>query len=303
MSHSFELIDNRFFTGDLDHWEPQIPSDLAQQIMTALENGQVVYLPKLNFSLAKAEQSLLSEPPNPKGAKNISYDSRTQRIGGLSQEDPAAGLVLSMMQRYHFQCTQLLNALCSSYQASHCGGRTSFRPVEIKGRQPVSYRKDDTRLHVDAFPSTPVNDRRILRVFSNINPDGESRSWRLGQPFAEVIQQFLPRVRRLLPFEAEILHCLKATRQKRSDYDHCMLQIHNRMKKDLDYQQQVEATAMEFPPGSTWIVYTDLVSHAALAGRFLLEQTYYPSLEKMVNPALSPQHQIRKLRSSTEEFL
>ena len=49
--------------------------------------------------------------------------------------------------------------------------RASFRPAEIAGRQ-TSWRKDDTRLHIDSFPASPVQGRRILRVFSNVNPLG-----------------------------------------------------------------------------------------------------------------------------------
>jgi len=293
--HAFELVDDRFYTGSVDHWEPQITPEVAQAVTHALEMGKVVYLPRLNFHLESVQQSLLTMPLHPLGAKNISYNPKNQRIGGIDSATIAAALVKSVMQRYHQFSMKLLNALCPQYQAEQCSGRTSFRPIEIKGRKPVSYRKDDSRLHVDAFPSTPVNNLRILRVFTNINPDGENRCWRLGEPFSEVMRQFLPRARRLLPLEAEILYRLKATRQRRSHYDHYMLQIHNAMKADVEYQRSCPAVSMEFPPGSTWIVYTDLVSHAALAGRFVLEQTYYPAVENMLNPALSPQRQIQAM--------
>ena len=34
----------------------------------------------------------------------------------------------------------------------------------------TSWRKDDTRLHVDAFPTRPMRGRRIMRLFSNVHP-------------------------------------------------------------------------------------------------------------------------------------
>ena len=68
-------------------------------------------------------------------------------------------------------------------------GRTSFRPVEIAGRA-SSWRKDDTRLHIDSFPATPVHGKRILRVFTNVNPHGRPRTWRLGEDFESVAQRF-----------------------------------------------------------------------------------------------------------------
>lgn len=286
-------MSHHIFEINLDQWDAPVTLELSQAVTTALESGKVIFLPRLNFSLEPAQQSLLSLTLNPKGAKNISYDAKNQRLRGIDNDTVIASLIKPMMQRYHYSATKLLEALCPQYQTAHCAGRTSFRPVEIKGRKPVSYRKDDTRLHVDAFPSTPVDQLRILRVFTNINPHGENRFWRLGEPYSEVVRQFLPKVRRRFPFEADILYALKATRKKRTYYDHCMLQIHNAMKADIDYQNRCQAVSMNFPPGSTWIVYTDLVSHAALAGRFVLEQTYYPSLENMQNPGLSPQHQMR----------
>ncbi len=293
MSETLLEMNERLFVVSVDHWKSQINSEFAQTITTALEMGKVIYFPRLKFDLTPNEQILLAMSLQPKGAKNISYNHKNQQLGGVPEKSAVADLIKPMMQRYHSWSSQLLEACCPQYQADQCSGRTSFRPVEIKGRKPESYRKDDTRLHVDAFPSTPVNNLRILRIFTNINPYGENRFWRLGEPFAEVINQFLPKTRNMLPFETEILHYLKATRQKRTHYDHYMLQIHNAMKKDLDYQRRVAAIPVEFPPGATWMVYTDLVSHAALAGRLVLEQTYYPALENMLNPELSPQRQMQ----------
>ena len=58
-----------------------------------------------------------------------------------------------------------------------------------------SWRADDRRLHVDAFPSRPNYGERILRVFTNVNPDGEPRVWRVGEPFEAVARRFLPRAK------------------------------------------------------------------------------------------------------------
>ena len=87
---------------------------------------------------------------------------------------------------------------CPRYASRLTRGRTSFRPVEIAGRA-SSWRKDDTRLHVDAFPATPVHGRRILRVFANVNPYGKPRSWRVGDGFGAVADYFAPKLRLPLP--------------------------------------------------------------------------------------------------------
>jgi len=60
------------------------------------------------------------------------------------------------------------------------------------------------------------------------------------------------------------------------------------MKADETYQRDVAQNAFSFPPGSTWIVYTDKVSHAATAGQHLFEQTFYLPVHAMADPAKAP---------------
>ena len=60
------------------------------------------------------------------------------------------------------------------------------------------------------------------------------------------------------------------------------------MKLDENYQQTVTKQRVDFPADSTWLVFTDHVSHAALGGQFLLEQTFYLPVDAMANPELSP---------------
>ena len=74
-----------------------------------------------------------------------------------------------------------------------------------------------------------------------------------------------------------------------------MLKIHDRMKLDKDYQMQVKYTHICFPPGSSWIVSTDKVSHAAVSGQYLLEQTFYLTTTAMKNPEAAPLHILENL--------
>jgi 3-deoxy-D-manno-oct-2-ulosonic acid (Kdo) hydroxylase len=67
-----------------------------------------------------------------------------------------------------------------------------------------------------------------------------------------------------------------------------MHRCHNAMKEDADFQQNCPKQRWEFPPHSTWMVYTDFVSHAVLEGQYALEQTFIVSREAMVRPELSP---------------
>jgi hypothetical protein len=178
-------------------------------------------------------------------------------------------------------------------------GRTSFRPVEISGRE-TSPRKDDTRLHVDAFPSSPAGARRILRVFTNVNPGAQGRHWRLGDKFENVAQRFSPSVSKPLPGSAWLMKTAGITKGARTQYDHLMLNIHDTMKSHDDYQRDVVQNEFHFPPGSTWIVFTDQVSHAAMGGQHLFEQTFYLPVAAMMDERKSP---LRVLERTTGRTL
>jgi|SRR5476649_208845 len=268
----------------------QFSADPMQQksALDALENGSVLLLPQLPFRLSPQEKALLTSVEG--SAKNISWDPARGVRGndGATRRDPAA--LQTMLSRYAASTQSLLQALLPAYRGALRPGKTSFRPVEISGRK-TSWRKDDTRLHVDSFPSSPNQGKRILRVFTNINPDGVARVWKLGAPFEEVARRFLPKVAKPLFGSAALMQLLKITKSRRSPYDHYMLHLHDGMKADLAYQahqHECDPTLYRFLPGQTWIVYTDLVSHAALSGQHALEQTFMLPVEAMGQQLRSP---------------
>lgn len=283
-------MDQLLHTLEIENFE-SLTKDITQHALASLESGKVLYLPLYSFSLENTEHdSLLSDKILDGKHKNISFDYQSMRLGGI-ESNPNNALLISLlknfMQRYALFARNLIDTMLPEYQSALRWGRTSYRPAEIKGRS-SSRRKDDTRLHVDSFPATPVNGHRILRVFTNINPYGEPRVWHLGEPFANALARYstsIPPYNRTL---AKLLHLIKVTKTLRSAYDHYQLNLHDSMKLDDGYQRTVKKQRVDFPAQSTWIVFTDQVSHAALSGQFLLEQTFYLPVEAMKNPELSP---------------
>ena len=67
-----------------------------------------------------------------------------------------------------------------------------------------------------------------------------------------------------------------------------MLQLHDRMKADSAYQSQAAQRTWDFQAGSTWIVFTDVVSHAATGGQYALEQTYHLTVDSMRDASMAP---------------
>jgi len=266
-----------------------------QDAVTALETGKILFLPELQFQLESEEMPLISPRLSDQKAKNISLHIHTEELRGANGTDAEMTLLKNMLKRYAVQSTSFLSSLIPGYANALQTGRTSLRPVEITERKAPSYRKDDTRLHVDAFPANPNQGKRILRLFCNIHPEGKPRLWRVGAPFREVAGDFLPKVPRQFPGSGHVLKSLKITKSLRTPYDHIMLNIHDRMKKNQDYQNTAAYTEIAFPAPAAWIVYTDQVSHAALSGQHVLEQTFYLPVSAMQDENRSPLRILEKI--------
>lgn len=281
----------------LQSWDARAKEADQADALAALEQGHVLYLPALAFAMSAAESVFLSDRYADPASKNISYSLNTDQLRGLGAADRPEehASLAAMMARYARAARRLFDSLFPQYEPFLETGRTSFRPAEIAGRAAPSYRKDDTRLHVDAFPSSPVRGSRILRIFSNVSPDGKERAWRVGESFEAVAKRFVGSIRPPLPGSATMLRLLRVTRGRRAAYDHFMLGLHNRMKADSVYQNESPQTDVQFAPGSTWIVFTDQVPHAAMAGQHALEQTFYLPVSAMARPDQSPLRILEKL--------
>lgn len=258
------------------------PSDAAASV----ESGDLLFLPNLRFEIEPAELQLFS-PAIVRSAKNVSFNPHTSHLSGAAVDGLNATRLRGLMSRFNRTAAAFVEHLLATYRGRIEIGRASFRPVEIAGRA-SSWRKDDTRLHIDSFPATPVHGRRILRLFTNVNPDGRPRIWRIGEDFEGLVKRFAMRFRVPGRAGARLLRLLRITKSERSPYDSLMLQLHDRMKADADYQAHAPQTRFEFPSGATWIAFTDQVSHAAMAGQYQLEQTFLLPVEAMIDPRLSP---------------
>ncbi len=276
-------------------WDEHFPDSTQQAAIQSLENGSILYFPDLAFTLLPEETVFLTPEYADPSTKNISFDRTQNRLWGVQNlNDTQHAQLKSMLERFSRSAFDLISGLLPHYAKAMTTARTSFRPVQVSNRK-TSYRKDDKRLHIDAFPSAPNQGMRILRVFCNINPNGEDRVWRIGEPFEQVAQRFLPQISKPVPGKATFMWLLKITKSYRTLYDHYMLKMHNLMKADETYQKDAEQQEVRFPPGSSWIVQTDQVSHAAMEGQYLLEQTFYLPVKAMKDESHSPLHILERM--------
>ncbi|HEY7852410.1 MAG TPA: Kdo hydroxylase family protein [Caulobacteraceae bacterium] len=262
-----------------------------------LETDGLIVLPDETFTLTPEEGGLLAADLGDGRAKNISL-APGAGLRGTSAGDDEARRLHALMSRFAAWARELVVTQAPDYAHALETGRTSFRPRAVDDA-PVSPRKDDRRLHVDAFASQPTGGRRILRVFANINPAGEDRVWRVGEPFEAYARRWLDKARRPWPGEAWALQRLGLTKGRRTAYDSLMLALHDGAKLDPVYQRDAPRREVRFAPGATWIVFTDSTVHAAIAGRFALEQTFYLPLSAMAAPAASPARILERMSGRT----
>lgn len=249
----------------LTAWAESLSAAETAIATDALEAGHVLVLPNLRFELSEAELTFL-RPDAVGGA-----------VAALAVHDLRA-----LHDRYAAVTRNLVAALFPSYKRGVQPAQTSF------GTEPRSERRRAARVRVDSFRTQPSNGKRILRVFSNVSPDGRAAVWKVGEPFEAVAQRFWNDLRPPLPGERGLLATVRVTNGVRSRYDHYMLKLHDAMAHDPQYQRQFEASTCEFPAGSTWVCFTDQVSHAAVSGANQITQTFWVDVSVLRHQESAP---------------
>jgi hypothetical protein len=292
------IMKNPITTLSYNTFTPNVTHEENLSIAQHLESGGVLFLPNLAFTLQPTETRFLSTDWSDGKSKNIYLRGNERTLRGAIGNEAEQDEIKLMIERYASGANQLVSRLFPAYMPYAAPANTTLRCFEAAGRK-SSWRKDDRRLHPDAFPSKPTHGERILRVFTNINAEHKPRTWKVGEPFADMASKFLPKTPPYRAWQAQLLNKLGVTKTLRGEYDHIMLHLHDQVKADLDYQKNAPQLTVDFPAGSTWIVYSDQVLHAVLAGRCMMEQTFHVPQDKLYSPQTSPLKQLEKLLGRT----
>jgi len=285
-----------------------------------LEEGNIPFFAQTPFELPAEDRDFLLRQRQRGGFfhKNIAYRPLQDRLTGFATSNGGSdeAQMRAIMRRYSERATRFLTDLLPQYARSWRLDYASFRSCEEQGRQ-MRLRARNDLLHIDAFPTRPTHGDRILRFFTNINP-ARPRVWLTGPTFEVLARQLavgsglLPRpvggpsapmrlgplgyLRRALQEAARAVGVPVAMA---SPYDHFMHRFHNYLKERSDFQHDCAKDRWEFPPGSSWMVFTDAVSHAVLSGQFALEQTYIVPRSVLVLPRKAPAHVLESLCGRT----
>ena len=262
----------------------------------ALERGNILYFPCTPFALPEGERELLRNTGLSSSShhKNIAYRPAEDRVTGF---DPAAvsdpDQLRAAMRLYSERALAFLWKLLPRYMEKARIDFASFRPQEEEGRDLPTKKRNDL-LHVDAFPTRPTRGDMILRFFTNIHPS-KPRVWTTSDPMGALAARYasdagLSEVAKHPKgsLKNRIWGAFGGVDAQRSAYDRFMLGFHDYLKFNGEYQQSCAKYRFEFPPDSTWMVFTDVVPHAVLSGRYALEQTVIVARESLAAPENAP---------------
>ena len=279
----------------------------------ALEAGGILYFPRTPVPIPPADLEILLGQQQTGSAlhKNIAYKPNRDELTGVdakSSPEQAVRELHQIMRRYSGSVEEFLTHFLAPYQKRWALDYASYRPIEEQNRDLPTRRRNDL-LHTDAFPTRPTRGWRILRFFHNIHPT-RTRDWVVGEPFARVVGNFTPAHLAMPQADSPLARAGKSLARasglaglvpqwKRTPYDEFMMRLHNAMKEDSVFQGVTAREYFQFAPGSSWMVYTETVPHAVLAGQYALEQTFLVDPAAMVTPDSAPIRVLEKMAGAT----
>ena len=264
-----------------------------------LEAGKILYFPETPVPLeAEAIAFLLGQQQTSSSLhKNIAYKPAADALSGLETKGGAVEERLRVILRGY---SEAVASFLGEFLAPYAGGMrrdyASFRPQEEQNRDLPLRRRNDL-LHTDAFPTRPTRGARILRFFNNIHPE-RTRDWVVSSAFRELVPRYAPGEIAPKP-DSALGRSVKGVARglglgaalpavKRTPYDDFMMRFHNFLKESEQFQQEAVKESFAFPAGSSWMVFTDTVPHAVLAGQYALEQTFLVDRAAQVAPEHAP---------------
>jgi hypothetical protein len=272
--------------------------EASQDDYRRLETGDILYFPRTPFALTDDERAFLLTQKQVDASyhKNISYRPAEDRLKGVDQSDGAEHERMhKVMRGYSERAIAFMASFLPQYAKDWKVDFASFRPIEENGRK-VALRSRNDLIHIDSFPSRPSHGDRLLRIFTNINPD-RPRTWVTSDNFEQLAWRYAGKARlphpptALTKFRSHALRLLSGMGVPvvdRPPYDQFMLRFHHYLKESESFQQECPKERWEFPPNSTWIVFTDTTSHSCISGQFALEQTFIVRRGSLAFPEKAP---------------
>ena len=263
-----------------------------------LERGELLTFAPCPFPLPAGDDLTFLFNQKLRGplSKNISYDPRRGRVSGFAvQSAEATHRLGGLIAGFAEHALRWLASVLPGYAPLWEMDRATFRPDEEATRRLRPTARNDF-LHFDAFPSRPSQGRRILRLYVNIHPT-DPRIWATSETFDRLLERYgalagLPGAARgdwLHRVGENMLRLLGPADMVRSAYDRFMLRLHHFLKLHEPFQERAPKKIWRFAPATAWLLFTDMLSHAELRGRYALELSLFVPTEALALPHLAPQ--------------
>jgi len=278
------------------------------EIEDAMERAEVVFFERCPVELPDATDLdfMRDGLPHEYRAKNISYHPESDSIPRFDAAPAIKERIERILRTHGERVAEFLRRSCPDFVPGWTLGTTSFRSIEEQGRK-LKARSSNELVHIDAGAYGATNGARILRFFVNIHPSRD-RVWGTKGSFRAIMDRHAglwsaakggkPRVTidkgpldklysgaigtigKLYPLVRVI---------DSSPYDRSMRRIHNYMKENPAFRDNPEGyQEIRFPPMSSWMVFTDGISHSVLTGQHALVTTVLVPLQNCRHPELTP---------------
>ena len=255
-----------------------------------LESGRVVLLPDFPFPLRDHERAFV-DPANQvrlrfrkahtNGRPTLLFNQATGNLHGGRPIGLNSAQLRDMCGRYADWSRELVQTLLP-------------HTVDVLEQEWTTYRAAKRTsaqgMHMDAAIARPTQGRCWLRVFRNVN-GSQPRVWQVGGNFESAAQRCVgrlpPRVREQYPGVSALLRLFGYATGSATPYDHTMRALRDLIMHDKEFQATAPRQIVEFPAGATWLAYTDLALHGAMAGQHSLDQSFLIERSSMRDPQRS----------------
>ena len=279
-----------------------------QEIEDAMERAEVVFWQHCPVELPSEDdlEFMRTGLPRELQVKNISYHPESDSIPRFEAEAAVRDRIERILRTHGQRVEAFLRRATPDFVPGWTLGTTSFRSIEEQGRK-LKPRSSNELVHIDAGAYGATNGARILRFFVNIHPTRD-RIWGTKGGFGTLLARHRAlidaarggRDRVVLekgPLDRLYSGMVTALSKvyplfqviDSSPYDRSMRRIHNYMKENPAFRDSREGyQEIRFPPLSSWMVFTDGISHSVLSGQHALVTTVLIPLANARNPALAP---------------
>jgi hypothetical protein len=279
------------------------PTDISDE----LERGKIVYFPDCPIGLPDGEDLdfLRQEMPKRLNLKNISYHPEADKVLGVRGERDVAERVHRLLKEHSSRVQSFLKRVISTLARNWKVGTSSFRPMQEKGRN-LSAHASNELVHIDAGAYGATHGDRIIRFFVNVNPT-EPRVWITKGAFPDLYRRYgqsagVSADNGTGSLDESMLDWLRtrtvnalahlvppARLLDSSPYDRAMRRFHNFMKDTPAFQSTSDGhEEFRFKPFSSWMVFTDMVSHACTSGQHAFVDTFVVPLENCRLKEMAP---------------